>query len=52
MKWGLWIGVPSIVTFLASAYTEILENIGFFFLLSVVALVVAILPLVSDGPRN
>lgn len=52
MKCGLWIGVPAIVTFLASVYTEIMENIGFFFLLSVGALVVAILPLLSDQARN
>lgn len=48
MRWGLWIGAPSIVALLASADTQIMENVGFFFLLSVAALVMAILPLVSD----
>ncbi len=52
MKWGLWIGVPSIATFLASSYTQIMENIVFFFFLSVAALIVAIVPLVSERPRR
>jgi hypothetical protein len=52
MKWGLLIGVPSLATFLASAYTQIMENIVFFFLLSVAALIVAILPLIYEQPRR
>lgn len=44
MKTALWIGAPSIVTFLASVFSHLFENIHFFFLLSVAALLVAILP--------
>ncbi len=42
----LWIGAPSAATFLVSAY---LENIHFFFFLSVAALLVAILPRLSES---
>ncbi len=48
MKFAFWIGTPSFVTLLASAYYQLLENIDFFFVLSVVALLVAILPRLAD----
>jgi hypothetical protein len=44
MKTALLIGTPSLVTLFASAYSQLLENIDFFFLVSVVALLVAIVP--------
>jgi hypothetical protein len=49
MKLALWIGTPSLITFLAWAYSQIFENIHFFFLLSVVALLVAILPRLTEA---
>ncbi len=49
MKLALWIGAPSLVTFLAWVYARFFENIHFFFLLAVVALVVAILPRLSEA---
>ncbi len=51
MKLGLWIGTPSLITFLASSYSMILENIIFLFMLSLGALLVAILPQVLDTER-
>jgi len=49
MKLVLWIGTPSLATFLAWSYPQFLENIQLFFFLSVAALVVAILPWLSDA---
>jgi len=48
MKTVLWLGAPSIVTFLASVFSGLFENIHFFFLLSAVAMLVAILPRLSE----
>lgn len=48
MKLALWIGAPSLITFLASVYSQVLENIDFFFLLSAGALLVAILPRLNE----
>lgn len=48
LKLGLWIGTPSLITFLASSYSALLENIVFIFMLSVMALLVAIVPRLSD----
>ncbi len=44
LKIGLWIGIPSLITFLASTYSSLADNIVFIFALSVAALLVAILP--------
>ena len=49
MKTVLWLGAPSIVTFLASVFSSLFENIHFFFLLSAVAMLVAILPQLSEA---
>ena len=43
LKLSFWIGTPSIITYLASTYSQLLENIFYIFLLSAVALLVAIL---------
>ena len=48
LKLGLWVGTPSAVTYLASSYSALLENFVFLSLLSVMALLVAILPRLSD----
>jgi len=49
MKLALWIGTPSLVTFLASVYAQFLENIHLVFILSVMALLIAILPRLSEA---
>lgn len=49
MKLALWIGAPSLLTFLAWLSSQFLENIHFFFLLSVGALLVAVLPRLSEA---
>jgi hypothetical protein len=48
MKTALWLGAPSIVAFLTSMFSSLIENIHFFFLLSAIALLVAILPKLSE----
>jgi hypothetical protein len=49
MKWALWVGTPSLIAFLAWVYSHFLENIHFLFLLAVGALLVAILPRLSEA---
>ncbi len=51
MKLGLWIGTPSLITFLASSYSLMMENIMFLFMLCLGALLVAILPQLLDTER-
>jgi len=48
LKLSLWIGTPSIITYMASAYSQILENIFFIAALSVVALAMAILSKIDE----
>ena len=48
LKLGLWTGTPTLVTFLASPYSLILDDIVFFFLLSLAAMAVAILPRITN----
>jgi hypothetical protein len=48
LKLGLWVGTPSAVTYLASSYSALLENFVLFSLLSVAALLVAVLPRLSE----
>ena len=52
LKLSFWIGTPSIITYLASTYSQLLENIIYIFALSVAALMVAILSQISEksGP--
>jgi len=52
LKLSFWIGTLSIITYLASTYSQLLENIFYIFALSVVALVVAILSQIGEksGP--
>ncbi|OGI43802.1 MAG: hypothetical protein A2637_02000 [Candidatus Muproteobacteria bacterium RIFCSPHIGHO2_01_FULL_65_16] len=52
LKWGLWLGTPSLITFLASTYSSLLDNIVFIFILSVAALLVAILPLIYERAKR
>ena len=49
MKIALWVGAPSAATFLSSIYFQFLENIDFLFLLTVVALLIAIVPQLIDS---
>lgn len=48
LKLSFWIGTPSVITWLASTYSHLLENIIYIFALSVVALVVAILSQIGE----
>jgi len=50
-KLSLWIGTPSLITYLASSYSLILENIMFLFMLCLGALLVAIVPQLLDTER-
>jgi len=52
LKWSLLLGMPSVATYFASTYSLILENMHFFFLLSVAALLVAIVPRISDTTKS
>ena len=47
VKLSLWIGAPSLITYFASSYSVVVENILLFFLLSLLALMVAIVPRVA-----
>lgn len=49
LKLTLWIGTPSFLAFVGSTYSALLENIHFFFLLSVTALLIAILPRLAEA---
>jgi hypothetical protein len=51
LKLSFWIGMPSVITYLASTYSQLLENIFYIFLLSAAALVVAILSQISEKTR-
>ncbi len=44
IKLGLWIGVPTAMTLIARPYIGSFANFCCFFILSVLALIVAILP--------
>jgi hypothetical protein len=48
LKLSFWIGTPSIITYLASTYSQLLENIIYIFALSAAALIVAILSQISE----
>jgi hypothetical protein len=48
LKLMLWVGTPSVISFVASSYSAILENRVFLFFLAVVALIVAIAPRLAD----
>lgn len=49
MKTLLWIGAPSVVTFSASMFSHLLENIDFFFVVSTIALFIAIMPRLKEA---
>jgi len=48
MKVALWIAAPSLIAFMAWL-SQFLENIHFFFVLAVAALLVAVLPRLSQA---
>ena len=43
LKLSFWIGIPSLITYLATTYSQPLENITYIFAVSASALLVAIL---------
>jgi hypothetical protein len=51
IKLSLWIGTPTLITYLASSYSLIMENIMFLFMLCLGALLVAIVPQLLDTER-
>lgn len=51
IKLGLWVGTPSLITFMASSYSLILDNTLFLFLLSLGAVLLAIIPPLSSTNR-
>jgi hypothetical protein len=48
LKLSFWIGTPSIITYLMSTYSPLLENIIYIFALSAAALIVAILSQINE----
>jgi hypothetical protein len=52
LKLSLWIGTPSIITYLASTYSQLLENNFYIFVLSAAALVVGILSQISEKSNH
>lgn len=52
MNFALIIGTPSLIAFLSSSYSTLLENFVFFALLSVAAMVVAILPRIHGTAKH
>jgi len=52
LKLSFWIGTPSIITYLASTYSQLLENIFFLFALSAAALIVAILSQIGEKSES
>jgi len=51
LKLSFWIGTPTIITYLASTNSQLLESIYYIFALSIAALVVAILSQISEKSR-
>ena len=52
LKMGFVIGIPSIITYVASTYSQSLENILYIFVLSAAALLVAILSQIGAKSRS
>ncbi len=52
LKLSFWIGTPSVITYLASTYSQLLENIFYIFALSAAALLLAILSQISAKTRS
>ena len=52
LKMGFVIGIPSIITYLASTYSQSLENILYIFMLSAAALLVGILSQIGAKSRS
>ncbi len=48
IKLGLWVGTPSLITFLASSYSLVLDNPLFVFVLALGAILLAIVPPLSS----
>ena len=51
LKLSILIGIPSVVVYLGSIYSQHLENIVYIFVLSAAALLVAILSQISEKSR-
>ena len=51
LKLSFWIGTPTVITYLASPHSQLLENIFFIFALSAAALIVAILSQIGKKSR-
>ena len=51
LKLSILIGIPSVVTYLGSIHSQYLESILYIFVLSAVALLVAILPQINEKSR-
>ncbi len=51
LKLSMLSGIPSVITYLGSIYSQRLENILYIFMLSAAALLVAILSQISEKSR-
>lgn len=51
IKLGLWVGTPSLITFLASSYSLILDSPLLLFLLALGTMLLAIVPPLSGANR-
>ena len=52
LKLGLLIVAPSILAYMASAYFQFSENVFYIFVLSIAALLVAILPQIGEKSKS
>lgn len=52
LKLSFWIGIALLITYLASTYSQLLENITYIFALSASALLVAILSHIREKSRS
>ena len=51
LKLGILIGIPSVIIYLASAKSQLLDNNLYIFVLCVAALLMAILSKINEKPR-
>jgi hypothetical protein len=49
---GLYVGAPSVGTYLSAAYFSFVDHFLVFFAVSVGALLIAIVPRLADPPRS
>lgn len=51
LKLSIWIGTPSVITYLASTHSQLLENNFYIFVLSAAALIMGILSQIGEKSK-